>query len=82
MSAILILVAGAMTLATGKPWLFAGLGPTAVLLAASPSHPTTRFHNIVVGHAVAIVCAWLAVLLLGAGFVGLAGLAWKRHRRK
>lgn len=66
-SGILILVAGAMTLATGKPWLFAGLGPTAVMLAASPSHPTTRFHSIVLGHAVAIVCAWLAVLLLGAG---------------
>lgn len=66
-SGILILVAGAMTLATGKPWLFAGLGPTAVMLAASPSHPTTRFHSIVLGHAVALACAWLAVLLLGAG---------------
>lgn len=66
-SGILVLVAGAMTLATGKPWLFAGIGPTAVMLAASPSHPTTRFHSIVLGHAVALLCAWLAVLLLGAG---------------
>lgn len=65
-SGILILVAGAMALATKKPWLFAGLGPTAVMLAASPSHPTTRFHTIVLGHATALVCAWLALLLLGA----------------
>lgn len=66
-SGILILAAGAMALATKKPWLFAGLGPTAVMLAASPSHPTTRFHTIVLGHATALVCAWLALLLLGAG---------------
>ena len=66
-SGVLIVVAGAMSLATGKPWLFAGLGPTAVMIAATPGHPTTRFHNIVVGHVTAFVCAWLAVLLLGAG---------------
>ena len=67
MSGVLILVAGAMTLATGQPWLFAALGPTAVVIAASPGHPTTRFHAIVLGHLVALLCGWLAVLLLGAG---------------
>ena len=66
-SGILILAAGAMSLATKQPWLFAGLGPTAVVVASSPGHSSTRFHNIVVGHAVAFVCAWLALLLLGAG---------------
>ena len=66
-SGILILVAGAMSLATKQPWLFAALGPTAVIVASSPGHTTTRFHNIVVGHAVALACAWLALLLLGAG---------------
>lgn len=65
-SGALILVAGAMTLATGQPWLFAALGPTAVVIAASPGHPTTRFHAIVLGHLVALVCGWIAVLLLGA----------------
>ena len=64
-SAVLIVAAGAMSLATGRPWLFAGLGPTAVMIAASPGHPTTRFHSIVLGHGAAFVCAWLAVLLLG-----------------
>jgi hypothetical protein len=66
-SAVLILAAGAMSLATGRPWLFAALGPTAVMIAASPGHATTKFHAIVLSHAAAFVCAWLAVLLLGAG---------------
>ena len=66
-SAILILAAGSMSLATGRPWLFAALGPTVVLLAANPGHPTSRFHAIVVGHAVALASAWIAILLLGAG---------------
>lgn len=65
-SGALIVAAGAMSLATGRPWLFAGIGPTAVLIAASPGHATTRFHAVVGGHVVALVCAWLAVLLLGA----------------
>lgn len=64
---VLVLAAGAMSLATGKPWLFAGLGPTALLIAASPGHPTTKFHTVVVGHALAIAAGWLALLLLGAG---------------
>lgn len=66
-SGALILAAGAMSLASGRPWLFPALGPTALLIAASPGHPTTRFHSIVVGHATAFACGWLAVLLLGAG---------------
>ncbi len=66
-SGALILAAGAMSLATGKPWLFPALGPTALLIAASPGHATTRFHSIVVGHVTAFACGWLAVILVGAG---------------
>ena len=65
-SAILILAAGSLSLATKQPWLFAALGPTVVLLAANPGHATTRFHAIVVGHLVALASAWIAVLLMGA----------------
>ena len=64
-SAILILIAGAMTLATSQPWLFAALGPTAVAVASSPGQPTSRFHSIVVGHVSALLCAWLVMLLVG-----------------
>jgi hypothetical protein len=63
----LILAAGAISLATGQAWLFPALGPTAVLVATNPGHPTTRFHSIVLGHVTAMACAWLALLLLGVG---------------
>lgn len=66
-SGVLLLAAGAMSLATRQPWLFPALGPTAVLIAANPGHPTTRFHSVVVGHVTAFACAWLALVLLGAG---------------
>lgn len=66
MSAILILVAGAVTLATSQPWLFAALGPTAVVVASAPGQPTSRFHSVVIGHLSALLCAWLVVVLVGA----------------
>jgi CBS-domain-containing membrane protein len=81
-SAILILAVGALSLATRQPWLFAALGPTVVLLAANPGHPTTRIHAIVVGHLVALASAWIAVLLMGAGdaqsLLGGSGVAVSR----
>lgn len=66
MSAILILVVGALTLATSQPWLFAALGPSAVVIASSPGQPSSRFHSVVVGHLSALLCAWLVVVLVGA----------------
>lgn len=66
-SATLVLAVGAMTLATKQPWMFAALGPSALMIASSPGHPTTRFRNVVVGHLVGFACAWLALVLLGVG---------------
>ena len=71
MSAVLVLIAGAMTLATSQPWLFAALGPTAVVVANSPGQPSSRFHSVVVGHLSALLCAWMVVTLVGAS--GAAG---------
>lgn len=73
MSAVLILVAGALTLATGQPWLFAALGPTAVAVASAPGQPSSRFHSVVVGHLSALLCAWLMVILVGANGSTVAG---------
>lgn len=73
MSAILILVAGALTLATGQPWLFAALGPTAVAVASAPGQPSSRFHSVVVGHVSALLCAWLIVVLVGANGPAISG---------
>ena len=72
-AAALVLIAGALTLATDQPWLFAALGPTAVTVASSPGHRTARFHSVVVGHASALAVAWLAVLLVGAGTAPVFG---------
>jgi hypothetical protein len=62
----LLLGVGAMGLLVGKPWLLPSLGPTAVLLAISPAHPTARPWNIFVGHLGGVVAGFAAVLLLGA----------------
>lgn len=73
MSAILILVTGALTLATGQPWLFAALGPTAVAIASAPGQPSSRFHSVVVGHLSALLAAWLIIFLVGASGSTVAG---------
>ena len=62
----LVLLTGVMSLATRQPWLFVALGPTAVVIAGNPGHATARFQSVVVGHLVAMACAWLAVMLVGA----------------
>ena len=64
--AALVLVVGALGFWLHQPWLFAGLGPTILVVASNPGHDTARFRSIVVGHMVAIGCAYLALLLLNA----------------
>ena len=62
----LIIVVGALGFWMHQPWLFAGLGPSILLIASNPGHETSRFRSIVVGHLVAVGCAYLALLLLNA----------------
>ena len=64
--ALLIVVVGTIGFRLHQPWLFAGLGPTILTVATSPGDETSRFRSIVVGHLVAIGCAYLALLLLNA----------------
>jgi hypothetical protein len=52
--------------AAGFPWLFPSLGPTAYLQAESPAHPSSRFYNTVVGHAIGLIAGFAAVFALGA----------------
>jgi hypothetical protein len=65
-SAALVVMAGAMGVWLKQPWLFAGLAPTILMVAANPGHETTSFRAIVVGHLAAIACGYLALLLLNA----------------
>ncbi len=65
-AATLIVTAGAIGHWLKQPWLFAGLGPTVLMLASNPGHETTRFRAVVLGHLAAIGCAYLALVLLNA----------------
>jgi hypothetical protein len=65
-AATLIVIAGAIGHWLKQPWLFAGIGPTVLMLASNPGHETTRFRAVVIAHLAAIGCAYLALLLLNA----------------
>ena len=63
---VLTLLPGLLGLATGYPWLFPSLGPTAFLQAANPQNPSARFYNTTVGHLLGIAAGVAAVLILAA----------------
>jgi hypothetical protein len=64
--AILLLVVGVLGLVAGSPWLVPSLGPTAVLIALTPVHPTARSWNTFVGHLGGLLAGFVAVAILGA----------------
>lgn len=65
-SAALILLVGLLGLATGRPWLGPSLGPSIILVAMSPAHPTARGWNILAGHFIGLAAGLAVVALLGA----------------
>jgi hypothetical protein len=65
-SGALLLAVGALGLLVGRPWLLPSLGPTAVLLAIQPAHPTARAWNTFVGHLGGLAAGFAGVLLFGA----------------
>ena len=64
--AILLLIVGVLGLVAGSPWLVPSLGPTAVLLALTPVHPTARPWNTFVGHLGGLLAGFVAVAIVGA----------------
>jgi hypothetical protein len=65
-SAALIVLVGAIGVWLRQPWLFAGLAPTILMVAANPGHETTSVRAIVGGHLAAIACGYLGLVLLNA----------------
>ena len=65
-AAALLLVVGVLGLVAGSPWLVPSLGPTAVLIAVMPLHPTSRAWNTFGGHVGGLAAGFVAVSLLGA----------------
>jgi hypothetical protein len=65
-SGLIVLVAGAVSLLVGRPWLLPSLGPTAVLAGEMPAHPVTRAWNTIVGHFGGLLAGAIGVVVAGA----------------
>jgi CBS domain-containing membrane protein len=61
-----------VALATGTPFVFPSLGPTAFLFFFDPRAPSASPHHAVIGHAIGIVCGYGALLLFGLEHAGSA----------
>ena len=62
---VAIVVAGGVALATGQPWLFPSLGPTAMLQTEQPTSDESTPRNTLVGHAVALAAGYGSLALFG-----------------
>jgi CBS-domain-containing membrane protein len=69
-AALLLAALGGLVWATGEPFLFPSLGPSAYLLAVNPDAPTSQPRRVVGGHAVGVAAGLLAYTLLAAPLVG------------
>ncbi|MGB6975361.1 MAG: HPP family protein [Terracidiphilus sp.] len=70
-----------LALITGNPFVFPSLGPTAYLLFFSPLAEASSPRNTVFGHAIGLVCGYLAFVFTGAGTVPFGihpGIFWPR----
>ena len=63
--ALVVLVPGLVGLATGRVLLFPSLGPTALLQAHTPEHPSARPYPVVVSHLVGVAAGMGAVIAFG-----------------
>ena len=81
-AALMLLIVGALGVIVGRPWLGPSIGPSVVLIALLPAHPTARGWNTLVGHAGGLIVGFVAVVLVGAAnepVVLVAGiLTWPR----
>ncbi|HEX2864325.1 MAG TPA: HPP family protein [Deinococcales bacterium] len=65
-SALLMLAAALLALATGRPLLFPSLGPTAFLHSHDPKQPAASLYNTLVGHALGLAAGYLSVFVFAA----------------
>ncbi len=65
-----ITVMGAIGIATGQPFVFPSLGPTAYLFFATPDAPAARPRNAVLGHLIGALSGYLALTLFGLTALG------------
>lgn len=79
--AALLFLAALIAWATHKPLIFASLGPTAYELVETPERKSARPYNVVVGHLVGVLAAFLALWAMDAWStpgIGQGTIGWPR----
>lgn len=74
-------IMSAAALVTGSPFIFPSLGPTAFLFFYTPTAPAATPRNTLLGHAIGVLCGYLALALTGLTSAGPAlttGVTWPR----
>jgi len=62
---ITIAILSALAYFTGSIFVFPSLGPTALLFFMSPRARAAKPKNVLIGHAIGIVCGYLALVVTG-----------------
>jgi CBS domain-containing membrane protein len=78
---VTIAVLALLALVSRNPFVFPSLGPTAYLLFFSPLGKTSSPRNTVLGHAIGLVCGYVAFVATGAGALPFGvhpGIFWPR----
>jgi CBS domain-containing membrane protein len=78
---VTIAVLALLALVSRNPFVFPSLGPTAYLLFFSPLDQASCPRNTILGHAIGLVCGYLAYALIGAGVLPFGvhpGIFWPR----
>jgi CBS domain-containing membrane protein len=80
-SFISIGVLALLALVSRNPFVFPSLGPTAYLLFFSPLAKTSSPRNTILGHAIGLICGYVAFAVTGAGALPFGvhpGIFWPR----
>jgi CBS domain-containing membrane protein len=78
---ITIGVLALLALMSHNPFVFPSLGPTAYLLFFSPLARTSSPRNTILGHAIGLICGYVAFVVTGAGVLPFGvhpGIFWPR----
>jgi CBS-domain-containing membrane protein len=67
---ITIALLAGVAMASGTPFVFPSLGPTAFLFFFTPRAPAATPRHTIYGHAIGIVCGYGSLLLFGLGHAG------------
>lgn len=62
---VAIAIMSAVALATGAPFIFPSLGPTAFLLFYTPTLPASCPRNTLIGHAIGAAAGYLSLVVFG-----------------